>query len=107
MQPQAVVATETITDLRRAAALVANASAVVIDSLRLAPADSGQRVLSLVALVRAWRSFPEGTQRAVVLRAALEGSQVGEVRFFSSEAASGLRPRLRLSYIPRTDFGLP
>ena len=33
-------------------------------------------------------------------------SPVG-VRFFSTEAAAGLRPRLRVSYVQRIDFLLP
>lgn len=107
LTPQGVVATDSVRDVRRAAGLLASSSVLVLDSLRLAPSDSGRRAVSLVALVRAWRALPAGTQRALVLRSSQEGVQVGEVRFFSSEAASGLRPRLRLSYIPRTDFGIP
>lgn len=107
LRPQGVVATDTVRDVSRAANLVASPSVLALDSLRLAPSDSGRRSISLVALVRAWRALPPGTQRALVLRAQEEGVQAGELRFFSSEAASGLRPRLRLSYIPRTDFGIP
>jgi hypothetical protein len=103
----AVTASEAITDVRRSANLLAASTLVGTDSLRLSPSDSGRRVIAVVQLVRAWRSLPEGTQRALVLRSALEGSEAGEIRFFSREAAAGLRPRLRLSYIPRTDFGLP
>ena len=94
VRPAPVVATERVTDVRRAADMVAT-GLLALDSLRLAPGDSGRRTLSLVSLVRAWRAFPVGTQRAVVLRAALEGVQGGEVRFFSVEAPPGLRPRLR------------
>jgi hypothetical protein len=50
---------------------------------------------------------PRGTQRALVLRADAEGLQASAVRFYSVEAPAGLRPRLRLSYVPRTNFGLP
>ena len=107
VRSQAVTATETITDVRRAANLLAASSLVATDSLRLSPSDSGRRVIAVVQLVRAWRALPEGTQRAMVLRSALEGVEAGEVRFFSSEAPAALRPRLRLSYIPRTEFGLP
>ncbi len=107
IRPQGVVATDSVRDVRLAANLLASPSTLVLDSLRVAPSDSGRRSVSLVALVRAWRVLPAGTQRALVLRSSLEGVQAGEVRFFSTEAASGLRPRLRLSYIPRTDFGIP
>jgi hypothetical protein len=107
VRSQAVTATEAVTDVRRAATLLAASSLVATDSLRLSPSDSGRRVIAVVQLVRAWRSLPEGTQRAMVLRSAFEGSEVGEVRFFSSEGPAALRPRLRLSYIPRTEFGIP
>ena len=107
VRSQAVTATEAVTDVRRAANLLASSSLVATDSLRLSPSDSGRRVIAVVQLVRAWRSLPEGTQRAMVLRSAFEGSEVGEVRFFSSEGPAALRPRLRLSYIPRTEFGIP
>jgi hypothetical protein len=107
LRTQAVVATDSLVDVRRAATLIAPPGLLALDSVRLAPADSGRRSLSLVALVRAWREFPAGTQRALVLRDPFEGLQGGEVRFFSAEAPAALRPRLRLSYIPRTDFGLP
>ena len=107
VRSQAVTATEAVTDVRRAASLLAASSLVATDSLRLSPSDSGRRVIAVVQLVRAWRALPEGTQRAMVLRSAFEGSEAGEIRFFSSEAPAALRPRLRLSYIPRTEFGLP
>jgi hypothetical protein len=107
VRPQGVVATDSVRDVRLASNLLVSSAALALDSLRVAPSDSGRRSISLVALVRAWRVLPPGTQRALVLRSGLEGVQAGEVRFFSTEAASGLRPRLRLSYIPRTDFGIP
>jgi hypothetical protein len=107
IRSQAVTATDAVTDVRRAANLLASSSLVGTDSLRLSPSDSGRRVVAVVQLVKVWRTLPEGTQRALVLRSALEGSEAGEVRFFSREAAPALRPRLRLSYIPRSDVGLP
>jgi hypothetical protein len=48
-----------------------------------------------------------GSTRALVLRAAAEGAQAGEIRFYSNEARADLRPRLRISYIPRVQFGIP
>jgi hypothetical protein len=78
-----------------------------IDTVRVAAGESGTRSISMVGLVRLWASQPQGSTRALVLRAALEGAQAGELRFYSSEAAPALRPRLRLSYIPRVQFGIP
>ena len=66
--------------------------------------------LDLTNLVRRWRTIPETElQRAIVLRveAPIEGAVTASVLFHSSEAAADLRPRLRLSYIPRVDFGVP
>lgn len=108
VRPDVVLANASVTDLVRAAALAGSGTGFSIDSLKLSPADSGLRELSLVGVVRAWRTLPAGTQRALVLRAALEGGQAGELRFYSTEAGSAaLRPRLRISYIPRTEFGIP
>jgi hypothetical protein len=105
IRPLAVLATSDVTDLVRASEL--STSAVGLDTLRLNPTGAGVRVFPVVNLVRAWRSLPSNTPRALVLRAALEGAQAAEVRFYSIEAPAGLRPRLRLSYVPRTNFGLP
>jgi hypothetical protein len=102
-----VVANESITDIQRIVALTSAGRLFGVDSLRIVPSDSGARELSLINLVRAWRVLPEGTQRAIILRASLEGAQASALRFFSAEAAPALRPRLQISYIPRTNFGLP
>jgi hypothetical protein len=107
VRPLAVVATDAVTDLVRASEL--STSAVGLDTVRFGPGGSGVRELAVVNLVRAWRTgaLPASTQRALVLRSSGEGVQAGEVRFYSIEAAAGLRPRLRLSYVPRSSFGLP
>jgi hypothetical protein len=104
VRPLAVFATGAVTDLLRASELAAPTS---IPSVALSPAGEGLREIPVVQLLSAWRALPAGTQRALVLRADGEGTQAGEVRFHSTEAPAGLRPRLRLSYIPRTNFGLP
>jgi len=43
----------------------------------------------------------------VVLRAAPEGLLPLEARFYSSTAPAGLRPVMRISYVPRATFGVP
>lgn len=106
IRSEAVLATTAVTDLVQAALLAAPAE-FSADTLTLSPADSGTRTLSLVTLVRAFRSLPANTMRAIALRSTLEGAQAGEVRFFSSKAAAAVRPRLRLTYIPRSSFGVP
>ena len=61
------------------------------------------------AVVRGWRApVYDVTPRALVLRVADEGYEPGELRFYSSEAADpALRPRLRITYVPRVTFGQP
>jgi hypothetical protein len=105
VRPLVVLATDAVTDLVRASELATNA--VGLDTLRLNPTAAGVRVFPIINVVRAWRSIARTTPRALVLRSAGEGVQAGELRFYSMEAPAGLRPRLRLSYIPRTNFGLP
>ena len=102
-----VVADRSISDLRRSSDLSTPGSAFGVDSLRLSPADSGARAVSLVTLVRAWHTFPATTQRAVVLRTRFEGAQAAALRFTSADGLGAQRPRLRISYIPRTEFALP
>lgn len=107
---QAVAATNYITDLYRSSQILIPAGLFVSDSIRVAPADSGVRTLEINSLLKVWRSSTttvEGTQRAIVLLQQEEGLHGAEVRFFSSRAAASVRPRLRVSYIPRVDFGVP
>jgi hypothetical protein len=104
--PLGVLATDAVDNLVRASEISAP---VGIAPVRLSPAGSGVREIPLVRLLTFWQTgaLPATTQRALVLRAQAEGVQAGELRFHSTEATAGLRPRLRLSYIPRTNFGLP
>lgn len=108
MYPQAVVATPAITDLHRAANLLAPATAFRLDSLRTAPDDSGKVEIEVIGLVQAWRiTDPAAASRALVLRLPTEGTGQNELYFFSTEAAAALRPRLRIVYVPRVGIGLP
>ena len=78
------------------------------DSLRMVLSDSGVRRFDITAAVREWRlSGPDGMRRAVVLRAGPENFETGQLRFFSREAAAGLRPRLRIVYTAKPGSGLP
>lgn len=79
-----------------------------LDSLKLAPADSGVREFEIVGLVRTWRQQPETVSpRTMALASGVEGQAPNEIDFFSTRAVAGLRPRLRLTYVPRTTAGLP
>ena len=107
--PQLVLAGARVTDPARAALLLSPPRSFGVDSLLLVPGDSGVVAVQLVDLVRrVWASeAPDTLPRALVLRARTEGALPAELRFFSREADASVRPRLRLSYVPRIDFGLP
>lgn len=107
--PQLVIAGHAVPDVARAASLLAPAGFFVTDSIRRAPADSGRVAIEINGLIRQWtttngvRAIPS----AVVLRAANEGSTATGLRFFGLNAAPGLRPRLRVSYVRNANFGRP
>lgn len=107
--PYIVTAGAPVTDVWRAASLIAAGSLLGLDSIKVVPSGSAVRTLEVVPLLRAWqRQDPERVPHALVLRTNIEGYEAREVRFHSSEAADpALRPRLRLIYIPRTNQGLP
>ncbi len=106
---QAVAATGLISDLYRSSLILLPAGLFVSDSIRVAPADGGLRTIELNALLRLWKEQTgvDAPQRAIVLRMKEEGLHGAEVRFFNTKADASLRPRLRVSYIPRVDFGVP
>lgn len=79
-----------------------------LDSVRLVPKDPGLRSIELVNLFRAWREVgTNNSNRAIVLTAKQEASSAAELDFVSNEGALALRPRLRITYVPRRGFGLP
>jgi hypothetical protein len=79
-----------------------------LDSLLLAPGDSGQRVFQLVGLVRTWHLQPlTVSPRSIALRSGAEGQLPAEIDFVSTKGPVELRPRLRITYVPQTSFGVP
>ena len=109
--PMLGLAGRDITDPSRAAlvALGPEISSLGLSTLALNPGDAGARLVELASVVRGWRApVYDVTPRALVLRVADEGYEPGELRFYSSEAADpALRPRLRITYVPRVTFGQP
>lgn len=106
VQPQFVIAGKEVTDLSRSAYLVATLSG--LDSLRVTPADSGQRLVEMVTVLRAWATAGAANgQRGIILRSSQEGTSPLEMQFYSTKAPPALRPKLRVSYATRTNFGIP
>lgn len=99
------LAVKTVTDLTRASQIITVGSA---DTVKFAPGDSGVKELEIAQVISLWRSQKvDQTPRALVLTSLSEGQLPLEARFFSIEAAPGLRPRLRISYSTRKSTGLP
>lgn len=106
--PFALTAGTVVTDVARLMQFATINFATVVDSLRVVPADSGDRRLELVNLVKIWRQTnPTLTQRALILVVGEEGVNPAQATFFSSEAPANLRPRLELTYVPKLTLGLP
>jgi hypothetical protein len=110
VHPHIVLAGPQVTDHRRATTLIGPPGAILTDSLILSPNGSGLRELEMYPLVRAWGAQGTGANvppRAIVLSASNEGVLARMVTFSSTNAAAGLRPRMRITYIPKLDFGRP
>lgn len=111
--PDVIVADSNITSLERllrfsSRTFIAPGEVGSLDALRLVPADSGTRLIDMAVLLSAWQQSPsKDSPRAIVLRAADEGESGATILFYSREAPAALRPRLRLTYAPRLEFGLP
>ena len=103
--PQVVLAGSAVTDPTKAAQINANISA---DTLRLTAGHAGAVDVELAQAFTLWRTQkPDTLPRAIVMKAAPEGTSPIELRFSSSEDIAALRPRLRISYTNRVPLGLP
>ncbi len=96
-----------ITDIRRVLDLAAEGRLASLDSTRFLAGGEGVRRINVLPLARTWPLLQASVPRAIGFRLNNEGAQVNELRFYSSEAAASLRPRLRITYLPRTEFALP
>lgn len=108
--PVVVSATGAVTDLKRVSQLVYPPLSFLISPLVFAPKDSGERRLDIVNLVRQWAAASKSTspiQTALVLRGASEGRAPGRLAFFGLDAPQALRPKLTLSFVARSRFGMP
>jgi hypothetical protein len=106
--PVAVLAGPTVTNIRSALEFIGINGQFGLDSVLVAPADSGVRSFELVGLVRTWKGQATTVSpRTVALRSGGEGSLPAEIDFYSTKAAPALRPRLRITFIPPFPYGLP
>ena len=106
--PVALAAGPAVTNIFTALQFLAPPLSFGLGSAPLVPRDSGVKGIEVVALVRSWRGVATSLNpRVIVLRTGNEWLDPGEIMFFSSRAAAGLRPRLRITYVPPTAYGLP
>jgi hypothetical protein len=105
---QPVLASPGVTDIFTASQFLGGARSYGVDSVQFAPRDSGLKSIELVNLLRFWKTVgATNTSRSVVLRALQEGATPSEASFYSTEGPAAVRPRLRLTYVPRRGFGIP
>ena len=113
LTPRVVVASPIVTDVSKAALLLADPATVPLLSVRVNPSETRIDTLVLVSksanLVTLWRAEgPRLMQRAIVLQSSGEGRDARRFLIYPNSApVDSLRPRLHLTYIPRSGFGLP
>ena len=111
--PRLVRATPAVTDLYTATLLsvdpAAAISGVTVPTFLENPATARADTIPLVSIFGLWRAQGlAAAQRAIVLESSQEGLDLRQYYFYSTGAVpDSLRPRIRISYIPRSGFGLP
>jgi hypothetical protein len=79
-----------------------------LPSLLMPPTGTVARNFDIGKVVRFWHSTTaERVPQAIVLRSTMEGIGPVEAQFYSTDAPVGLRPRLIITYLPRSEFGIP
>ena len=108
LHPLAILASPVVTDIATALGFLSPPGSFGLDSVAVVPGDSGVKSVEIVGLVRTWKAQPTTVSpRTLGLLSAVEGQLPAEVNFFSTRAPVGLRPRLRITYAPQTNYGLP
>jgi hypothetical protein len=113
LQSRLVRATPAVTDLYTATLLSVDPNAlvsgVVVPTFLENPGRAAADTIPLVSIFGLWKA--EGlarAQRAIVLLSSNEGLDPRQYYIYSMDAVpDSLRPRILISYIPRSGFGLP
>jgi hypothetical protein len=108
LHPLAILSSPVVTDVATALGFLSPPGSFGLDSVAVVPGDSGVKALEIVGLVRTWKlQTTTVSPRTLGLLSAVEGQSPAEVNFFSTRAPASLRPRLRITYAPQTNYGLP
>jgi hypothetical protein len=108
-----VIAAPGVTDIGKAAGLLADPTTLTLRSIIANPFTPAVDTIPLVSgkgsVVVFWRAEgPLKVQRAITLVSSGEGLDPRRFIYYSPSAADpSVRPRLRITYIPRSGFGLP
>lgn len=108
-----VRATKAVTDPSQAAVLSVDPAAIsssfTVPEVLVNPSETRVDTIPLAHILLFWKSEgPETMQRSIVLQSSSQGLDPRRFYLYSSNAADeSLRPRLRITYIPRSGFGLP
>lgn len=108
-----VRATHEVSDVGQAAVLSIDPAAIgpgfAIPPLIVDPSETRLDTIPLANIFLLWKREGRGsTQRAIVLQSSARGLDPRRYHLYSSAAATdSLRPRIRITYIPRSGFGLP
>jgi len=106
--PVAILSSPVVSDASTVLRFVSGGGFLGLDSLRLAPGDSGVRNFQIVGLVRTWHNTTEEiSPNAIGMLSGSEAQLPAEIDFFSMEAPAAVRPRLRITFVPQTNIGLP
>ena len=106
--PVAILASPVVSDPGTLLRFVSGAGFLGLDSLRLAPGDSGLRTFQIVGLVRTWHNTTEEVSpNAIGMLSGSEAQLPAEIDFFSMRAPAAVRPKLRITYVPQVNIGLP
>jgi hypothetical protein len=108
IQPVLVLAGPGIVDAARAAQITAPLTVLGLSPLRTPPGTSGVREVQIGPAFKYW-GVQTAVQlpRAIVLQSLQEDYSAQQAFFYSSSSAPELRPKLRISYTPRSRVGVP
>ena len=106
--PVAILASPVVSDAGTVLRFISGGGFLGLDSLRLAPGDSGVRAFQIVGLVRTWHNTTEEVSpNAIGMLSGSESQLPSQIDFFSIEAPAAVRPKLRITYVPQVNIGLP
>jgi len=111
LQTGVVQASPGVTNIAAATLLAASPGSLGITgvpTINFRPEVARPDTIPLVGVFSLWRRLgPLRSQRAIVLESTGEGIEPRQYLFYSNTAADSLKPRIEISYIPRSGFGLP